>query len=127
MSDKAWRKEVRSIVNDTIAEIEYVPEAKGENHWQTPAETLERGTGDCEDIQLLIRARLIDFNLITKSRLLLGIDDEYKVGHAILKVWHEGRPYHICNVRGLSRKLQHFNTTRGVGDQALDIHSGRKG
>ena len=120
MSDKAWRKEVRSIVDDTIAEIEYVPEA--ENHWQTPAETLKLGTGDCEDIQLLIRARLIDFNLISKSRLLLGVDDKYGE-HAVLKVWHEGRPYHICNVRGLIRKLRGFTTIRSVGDLVLDVYS----
>ena len=125
MSDKAWRKEVRSIVDDTIAEIEYVPEPNDENHWQTPAETLKLGTGDCEDIQILIRARLIDFNLITKSRLLLGVDDKYGE-HAVLKVWHEGRAYHICNMRGLHRKLHRFTTTRSVGDVFLDAHAGRQ-
>ena len=123
MSDKAWRKEVRSIVDDTIAEIEYVPEPNDENHWQTPAETLKLGTGDCEDIQLLIRARLIDFNLIAKSRLLLGVDDKYGE-HAVLKVWNEGMPYHICNVRGLSRKLRGFTTIRSVGDLVLDVYIG---
>ena len=120
---KSWQRKVRSIVDDTIAEIEYLPEAKGENHWQTPAETLKLGTGDCEDIQLLIRARLIDFNLISKSRLLLGVDDKYGE-HAVLKVWHEGRPYHICNMRGLIRKLRGFTTIRSVGDLVLDVYIG---
>ena len=118
----SWQRKVRSIVDDTIAEIEYVPEPNDENHWQTPAETLKLGTGDCEDIQLLIRARLIDFNLISKSRLLLGVDKKYG-GHAVLKVWHEGRPYHICNMRGLHRKLRGFTTTRSVGDTFLNTHA----
>lgn len=33
--------------------IEYVQDPKGENYWQTPEETIQRGEGDCEDYALL--------------------------------------------------------------------------
>lgn len=33
--------------------IQYAPEPKEEDHWQTPEETIRRGKGDCEDYALL--------------------------------------------------------------------------
>lgn len=40
-------------INDRVnAAIEYQGEPAGEDHWQTPAESRELGTGDCEDIAI---------------------------------------------------------------------------
>lgn len=40
-------------VNDRInAQVRYQAEQPGQDHYQTPKETRERGTGDCEDIAI---------------------------------------------------------------------------
>lgn len=40
-------------VNDRVnAQVKYQAEQPGQDHYQTPKETRERGTGDCEDIAI---------------------------------------------------------------------------
>jgi len=46
--------QVDAWVNEFVT---YAPDAA--DHWQTPAETLERGRGDCEDFAILKRAMLL--------------------------------------------------------------------
>lgn len=46
--------QVDAWVNEFLT---YAPDAA--DHWQTPAETLERGRGDCEDFAILKRAMLL--------------------------------------------------------------------
>ena len=67
-----------------VQEIEYVGDRMGADAWQTPAETVRRGKGDCEDVaiyfQHLLRAKGIHAELVFG---LLNI--QAKVGH----VWCE--------------------------------------
>jgi len=34
-------------------QLQYIPDPDGTDYWQTPAETLQRGGGDCDDLSLL--------------------------------------------------------------------------
>jgi len=38
--------------------IHYTRDKEGEDHWQSPEETLERRRGDCEDMAFLLQDRL---------------------------------------------------------------------
>lgn len=60
-------------VNITInRRIVFLAEARGADFWQTPRETLERKTGDCEDIAILKYATLTDINVALGPLVVLG-------------------------------------------------------
>lgn len=44
---------VAAICEYINKKVTFVPEGEFEDHWQQPKETLELGTGDCEDVVLL--------------------------------------------------------------------------
>lgn len=65
--------------------IRFVPD-KGEDYWQLPHETIERGAGDCEDISILLLYLLgseINFDL-RNLFLLIVYDSEYKSHHTVV-------------------------------------------
>lgn len=51
-----------SVMESVYSEIEYVSESNGgvTDDWQTPKETEELGTGDCEDFCILMLKRVYD-------------------------------------------------------------------
>ena len=111
-----WRRRIRKIVEQTIYDIEYLKEPKGENTWQSPDITEELGTGDCEDIQLLIRARLVRANLVKPEEATLLIGNN----HAVLKIVHGSKTYYADNTLG----LQPWNHTQmGHDVKEVDLHT----
>lgn len=49
-------KRIHSFVRQNF---EFVPDEEGEDYWQTPAETIRRKKGDCEDLSILLSSMLI--------------------------------------------------------------------
>lgn len=89
------------IAMQTIRAITYLREDV--NHHQTPAETLALGTGDCEDICMLIWQRWRDAGLVSSGEvqmLLLTPVDTTQEDHAVLKI---GDKY-CDNIRGMRAK-----------------------
>jgi hypothetical protein len=54
-----------------------------EEYWQAPMETLERGTGDCEDFAILVGYFLEKMGYSVR---VVGVETWYGSNHAILKV-----------------------------------------
>lgn len=76
--------------------VHYKPEQA--DHWQTPEETLELGTGDCEDWCLFIRALLLNGGIPpAKLWLLVCRDLVANMDHALL--W---TPIRFCDVRAFA-------------------------
>lgn len=112
-----WQTRVREIVDRTNREIKYTPDRPDKNNWQPHGLTEMMGTGDCEDIQLLTRSRLIKAGLVTPedARLLIGHDK--RLGdHMVLGVkGADGKRYYIDNVNGFQKKYDDFTVTRELG------------
>lgn len=75
-------------------QIQYVPDAKGRDVWQTPAETAGLGKGDCEDIciylQHLLRRKGIEVDVV------FGLKTRYhKHGHCWCEYRQDGETYVI--------------------------------
>lgn len=71
------------------------------DHWQTPAETLGRGAGDCEDYAILKLAEVLrlgfnedDVRLVYCRRQLGRITQT----HMVLEVWVEGEAWVLDNL-----------------------------
>lgn len=61
------------------------------DQWSPPAETLERGTGDCEDMALLKRSLFIEAGGKEEETCLLVVWDQIaRLQHAVLLVDHGG-------------------------------------
>lgn len=56
----------------TACGIEYKSEPAGEDHWQSPEETIRLGTGDCEDKALLLWYVLRHVRGVKDVRLVVG-------------------------------------------------------
>ena len=83
--------------------IDYLREAEGKDHWQTPKETLSLGTGDCEDKATGIFVDLVDAGL--KARLIYGLVALYdggSEGHIAVSVEIEGKKHAINDVHGFA-------------------------
>jgi len=52
------------------ANIEYEEEPRGEDHWQSAAETIELGTGDCEDQAILLASILGALGLSSRVNII---------------------------------------------------------
>jgi len=100
---------VESSVN-RAAEIRYVDDVGGD-YWQSPAETVRRGAGDCEDqaiyLQHLLRRRGI------RSEVVFGIEDlrEVKHGHVWVECPAHGEVYVLDPTKPLMRirrKLERY-------------------
>jgi transglutaminase-like putative cysteine protease len=74
--------------------IQYVPDAKGTDAWQTPEETASLGKGDCEDIciylQDLLHCKGIEVDVV------FGLKTRYhKHGHCWCEYQQDGETYVI--------------------------------
>ena len=67
-------------------EITYQPEPEGEDHWQTPRETFDKGKGDCEDIALSYLAVGLLCGMIRTWSIDVVWDVDQGLYHAVLVV-----------------------------------------
>lgn len=85
-SDFGERADVISWVAENI---EYLPDdesLEGKQYWQTPQETLDRRTGDCEDFVVLDVALLHDIGIESFAVMISSEDGDH---HVILKVGND--------------------------------------
>lgn len=69
----------------------YVYKDDASEYWQSPEETLERGTGDCEDWAILCVYMLNEINIKANIALIQKPDWDPMVYHAA--IWIDGRVY----------------------------------
>ncbi|MCV0395628.1 MAG: transglutaminase-like cysteine peptidase [Rhizobiaceae bacterium] len=78
---------VNRVVNRTITYSRDMAVYGMLDHWATPAETLARGRGDCEDIAILKMAALMKVGIPARSMSLVILRDTRRsVFHAVLSV-----------------------------------------
>ena len=120
---KRWLTAVRKLCHAVDREIEYKAEAPGRNEWQTPEETMSLGTGDCEDLQMLKRKRLMDADLIRGEDAVMLQGDYRGTGHAVLQINYHGKKYLVCNINGVKRSILGFKPETAIkfGPATLDI------
>lgn len=76
----------------SVAEIPYQPDPLGADHWQSPAETLQRNAGDCEDLAILLQHMLRQRGY--ECDVAFGIKDPTrKHGHSWCEVRIDGVLY----------------------------------
>lgn len=74
--------------------IKYIPDPPGTDTWQTPAETRQRGAGDCEDICIYLQHLLAEGGMA--SEVVFGLRDATATnGHAWLEADIQGRRWII--------------------------------
>ena len=76
----------------------YIAEPKGQDYWQTPAETLNIGGGDCEDFAILKWKMLLDAGIPEKDMYFLqGVTEDTKEPHVELVVKLNDETYYLDN------------------------------
>lgn len=89
-SNQSFMELVRSVNHAVNSQIRYRPdnETSGKvDHWALPAETLLRGTGDCEDYAILKMAMLEQAGVPAKSMSVLVLKDtDRQLYHAVLTI-----------------------------------------
>ena len=98
-----------NIMGKIIAatQIEYVPDAKGKDFWQTPKETLTRKKGDCEDIAILLQHELSKLDL--RVEVVFGLKTIWqKHGHAWCEFSYQGVDYIIEPANGVCYKRKYL-------------------
>ena len=81
-------EKIRAALEFTHSNIRYISDREQfgiSEYWTFPAETLENGAGDCEDISFTIASILLALNLPSgRVRVALGVKDS--IGHAWCEV-----------------------------------------
>ena len=94
----------------TAATIKYADD-EGEDYWQSPRETIARGTGDCEDQAIYLHHLLAEKGI--RSEVTFGAEDltHLKSGHA----WVLDPTRRMMTLRSNLKKHQYYtarNLTR---------------
>ena len=76
-------EKVRKYLKDIYTSIRYVPEPEGVDYWQLPEETVALGSGDCEDMAILLYVRLKQEG-VTPLRLCIG---KHSTSAALMHAW----------------------------------------
>lgn len=83
----------QSVCNWVENNIWYTAEAPGQDHWQSPEETLERCKGDCDDFGILVMTALDKLGYQTYFLCLRG----YRGNHVIVVIRDKGKYYISSN------------------------------
>ena len=78
-------------------QVKYLAEPNGSDHWQTPAETAQLHTGDCEDYALAKMQALLSAGLPESSMQLLQGSNSNGEMHAILQILYNNQLYYLDN------------------------------
>ena len=103
---------LRSVVTHIRENIQYKAEPLGKNVWQTPPETWEIGSGDCEDMALVLREEILDRGLCTTDEIsiliLSRLSDKEK--HALLQIEKKdiNGVYYVDTVDGVQTELHQY-------------------
>ena len=116
---KAWKRKVQISVDHCRNWVEYKPERA--NYQQKPSETLERGTGDCEDFAALFWYELKQQSLFDDAAIFYGFDHKYKGGHAILQIKRGKDELWICCNRGVMNRMPRFDAEAVRSDYVLSM------
>ena len=87
--------------------------------WRTPAETIEHGTGDCEDLSVLLASMMLNYNQRQFPVLVLGIQTigDNATAHVAVAILNEGDLLSIFDVT--SRYWTPFSEVGGFGAQPI--------
>ena len=105
-----WKRKVRKIIAQVDSEIKYKAEPEGKNDWQATHVTRENGTGDWEDFALIYAESLLRAGLAERNKVWICIGELIGISHAVLAVIHDGKLYHIDNLKGLQRHYMGFSS-----------------
>ncbi len=93
----------------------------GRDFWRTPAETIEHGTGDCEDISVMLASMLLNYNQRRFPVCVIGIQtigSEAKA-HIAIAILNEGDQLSIFDIT--ARYWTPFSTMGGFGTQDIPV------
>ena len=93
----------------------------GKDFWRTPAETIEHGTGDCEDISVMLASMLLNYNQRRFPVCVIGIQtigSEAKA-HIAIAILNEGDQLSIFDIT--ARYWTPFSTMGGFGTQDIPV------
>ena len=122
---------VNRVVNTMIGYRKDKEIYGGLDYWATPAETLARGIGDCEDFAILKMAALIKAGVPAQSMSLVVLQDrELKVFHAVLSVATQSGNFILDNLYNDVRRddtLKSYVPLYSFSTDRAWIHGGRPG
>lgn len=122
---------VNRVVNTMIGYRKDKEIYGGLDYWATPAETLARGIGDCEDFAILKMAALIKAGIPAQSMSLVVLQDrELKVFHAVLSVATQSGNFILDNLYNDVRRddaLKSYVPLYSFSTDRAWIHGGRPG
>lgn len=88
---------INSYVNKRIVYKSDIQNYKQNDYWATAAETLKKGSGDCEDYAILKYSMLVKAGM--KPEDIHFIYTEYQgIGHVYLKVHFQSKVYYLDNI-----------------------------
>jgi len=105
-------EKVRKYLKEVYTKIRYVPEPDGIDYWQLPEETEALGTGDCEDMAILLYVKLKNAGLLS-TRLCIG---KHNASAALMHawvMWSDGERHYILDPSVSDQPLQTNQAPRG--------------
>jgi len=79
--------------------IKYKEEPDSQDYWQTPWETISKGTGDCEDYAIMKFITLIEHGVPAEDlNLVLAINKHSKRQHSYIKLNFKNKTYYLDNL-----------------------------
>ena len=89
----------------------------GEDFWRTPAETIRDGTGDCEDISVMLTSMLLNYNQRRFPVCVVGIKTTGSEprAHIAVAILSEGNQLSFFDISG--RYWTPFSALGGFGSQ----------
>ncbi|MFQ6122206.1 MAG: transglutaminase-like domain-containing protein [Dehalococcoidales bacterium] len=93
----------------------------GYDFWRTPAETIRDGTGDCEDISVLLTSMLLNYNQRKFPVCVIGIQTagSNPKAHVAVAILNEGDQLSIFDITG--RYWTPFSDMGGFGTQEISL------
>lgn len=131
-SDEELWKDYARLFQWTVKNIEYsldnptplLPESVGGtlewrgDFWRTPAETMRDGTGDCEDMSLMLASMLLNYNQGRFPVWIVGARNLTKA-HIAVAILSENNQLSIFDPAG--RYWTPFSTIGGFGSQDVPL------